>query len=263
MRTALFTLWAISASQRRLAVLVTAYGPDPGLWDTHRFQTAKPATNQANPRGQIRRRSPGRIDRGRYGVVVLSISRRRAQARNGTSPTAPWRCRRGSEARPCVRADACFGLRSRPFSGSSVPARRRRRRCKIVFAGPPEEIVKVELSYTGRCSRPVLGRKLVVSTHASAAITSRWLTENITIFCFVLPKCVSGRGCCTPAWVAPRYDFRQFSTRSFGSAAGWFRSSRCPSRPAKRARTVYCLIFGRLLVVLFLSGGRALPHSRQ
>jgi hypothetical protein len=33
-----------------------------------------------------------------------------------------------------------------------------------VFAGAPEEIAKVELSYTGRCSRPVLGRKLVVST---------------------------------------------------------------------------------------------------
>ena len=41
---------------------------------------------------------------------------------------------------------------------------------EIVFAGPPEEIVREERSYTGRFLRGALGRKLVASTpDASAA----------------------------------------------------------------------------------------------
>ena len=39
---------------------------------------------------------------------------------------------------------------------------------EIVFAGPPEEIVREKRSYTGRFLRPVLGRKVLGAAGAAA-----------------------------------------------------------------------------------------------
>jgi excinuclease ABC subunit A len=58
-----------------------------------------------------------------------------------------------------VEAPFCLGLG--PESGDAGG--------EIVFAGPPEEIVKGKRSYTGRFLRPTLARKMAEGARDAAA----------------------------------------------------------------------------------------------